>query len=1013
MDVNGVVQNLRLLGQKGHEELEYKKDKNGEWTPITTPKSNIFYRFIRWILGTNNKVADAALKFLNQNIPNIDPTHGLEILAKMRPIISKSLIVEKVDRLSNIFTFLNTEANALKHVAQIQDKINKFEKAINDGTMTESNTAYHTCRLEIEKLSKIYPNHMKELFKKLEVSKDLKNAFQKNEANFEKFVQNNKLQDKYDLALKREVLNVDSMSIFTASAIEFSKALDQEESPEKIKQAYEKYLKLVKSRKTSYPKFEPDYINALDKLVCPLKEVLKAAFKANEPNFDKFVKENIQDKYEQAVKKEFLNGQLVANLKSNASAFSKSIEQRESPEKIRQSYGKYIASIKSVNTHSKYESDIIATLDKINSPWNEVLKAAYKSQETIENIAQIQDYLFDAAAESPQVLDLTKMKPTMQALADAKHLRLGIGQLEENLKRILEYKADLPMRIKNLEANIAKLNDDIETSQAKEPKKENKTWKAWEKLHLALQIDLGKKEKSLAELKNPKFNFINIVLVATPQNPLITEKHVQLLEQLKEINSPRVTMINNSESLTLDFIPKWDIKGAVVKELKLNIDSLTAKDVAILNDKFPDLVFMNLENCKEIKKEVNFSGFKKMQWVRLPQKMLWNTAIPQPLKLNQSSIDAETAKKFLSEPTGFPHDITLKIKEKEIPAYRAVLANFSHILRQMMLDKNNNIAELDIVYHPSFDKVLSFAITEQIEIASVNEALELMYYAESLKIPEIYKQAYNYIQKELNIANYSALDPETLKLNSLHVQNVLRLFVEKNKNSLTGQEEILNKPFPVPAAIEDIAPLTPSMDDAASVSLSDYAITVGETQFPVHKAILASRSGYFRNYFQKWNGENAIEHKEITPEQRAATLNYLYNGTLPSIADIKMAEDILWIADHDQIEPLRKLAFDYIAEKKLPSVETVNLIGNADTAKVQAILKELRTYMDLNVNYARVCAKGITKLVAIGQNLLRAKKGKALLIAVREAAAPFTHLPQIKKLISDIDDRLALLLSSE
>ena len=80
---------------------------------------------------------------------------------------------------------------------------------------------------------------------------------------------------------------------------------------------------------------------------------------------------------------------------------------------------------------------------------------------------------------------------------------------------------------------------------------------------------------------------------------------------------------------------------------------------------------------------------------------------------------------------------------------------------------------------------------------------------------------------------------------------------------------------------------------------SDIMLISGDHQFPVHKAILASRSpvfaGMFRHIEMEESKQGVVQIQDLEPEVLKEMLKFIYTGKVSQLET--MADDLLSVAD--------------------------------------------------------------------------------------------------------------------
>ncbi len=127
--------------------------------------------------------------------------------------------------------------------------------------------------------------------------------------------------------------------------------------------------------------------------------------------------------------------------------------------------------------------------------------------------------------------------------------------------------------------------------------------------------------------------------------------------------------------------------------------------------------------------------------------------------------------------------------------------------------------------------------------------------------------------------------------------------------------------------IEDLGHLLKSGE------FSDFKFTIEKQKFPVHKAILHSRSPYFKAMFSQGfeeNTKNCVEIKDIGADMFSELLEYLYTSKLPEFTDEAKTIEILIIADKYQLNSLKTIAENELSSK-ITTESMFNLLIVADT----------------------------------------------------------------------------------
>ena len=165
-----------------------------------------------------------------------------------------------------------------------------------------------------------------------------------------------------------------------------------------------------------------------------------------------------------------------------------------------------------------------------------------------------------------------------------------------------------------------------------------------------------------------------------------------------------------------------------------------------------------------------------------------------------------------------------------------------------------------------------------------------------------------------------------------------------------------------------------------SGEFSDFEFTIGERKFPVHKAILHSRSPYFKAMFMQDFEEkvtNSVPIEDIDADMFTELLEYLYTSKLPELTDEIKAIEVLIIADKYQLDSLKTIAENELSAK-MTAESMFNLLMVADTYNA-AVLK---------TNAMKFIASEATSmdiLKALFENeLFGRKQSKTLMSAMRD-----------------------------
>ncbi len=114
---------------------------------------------------------------------------------------------------------------------------------------------------------------------------------------------------------------------------------------------------------------------------------------------------------------------------------------------------------------------------------------------------------------------------------------------------------------------------------------------------------------------------------------------------------------------------------------------------------------------------------------------------------------------------------------------------------------------------------------------------------------------------------------------------------------------------------------------------SDFEFIIGQRKFPVHKAILHSRSPYFKALFSQQFQEkttNSAPIEDIDADLFAGLLDYIYTSNLPKFTDKTNATEMMIIEDRFQLEELKTVC-EYELGAHITTDCMFNMLLLADT----------------------------------------------------------------------------------
>jgi speckle-type POZ protein len=167
------------------------------------------------------------------------------------------------------------------------------------------------------------------------------------------------------------------------------------------------------------------------------------------------------------------------------------------------------------------------------------------------------------------------------------------------------------------------------------------------------------------------------------------------------------------------------------------------------------------------------------------------------------------------------------------------------------------------------------------------------------------QRAYRFVQgKDWGFKKFIRRDFLLDESNGLLPNDQLSIFCEvsvvADTVNVTGQSNMLLTQIPPCRLSEDMANLFEKH------MFSDCVLSCGNKEFPVHKAVLASRSAVFNAMFEHEMTESRTDRVEINdfqPEVVKEMLRFMYTGQSPDLE--RMADDLLAAADKYQLERLK------------------------------------------------------------------------------------------------------------
>lgn len=118
-----------------------------------------------------------------------------------------------------------------------------------------------------------------------------------------------------------------------------------------------------------------------------------------------------------------------------------------------------------------------------------------------------------------------------------------------------------------------------------------------------------------------------------------------------------------------------------------------------------------------------------------------------------------------------------------------------------------------------------------------------------------------------------------------------------------------------------------------SGAYSDFEFIIGNQKFPVHKAILYSKSNYFSGMFSndcRENNTGSAYIEDIDADLFSELLQYFYTGQVPDMTEVDKAIKLLIIADKYQLNSLKLICETELSEKMLTPETMFNLLIAAD-----------------------------------------------------------------------------------
>lgn len=177
--------------------------------------------------------------------------------------------------------------------------------------------------------------------------------------------------------------------------------------------------------------------------------------------------------------------------------------------------------------------------------------------------------------------------------------------------------------------------------------------------------------------------------------------------------------------------------------------------------------------------------------------------------------------------------------------------------------------------------------------------------------------------------------------NGLLIENILTFYCEftlelESISEKTTIARPIRKLDEKVLIIEDLERLFKSGD------FSDFKFTIGKRKFPVHKAILHSRSPYFKAIFSQGfeeNTTNSVPIKEIEADLFAELLEYMYTSKIPEFTNEAKTIEVLVFADKYQLDSLKTICENELSEK-MTTESMFNLLMVADTYNASILKKK-------------------------------------------------------------------------
>jgi hypothetical protein len=609
----------------------------------------------------------------------------------------------------------------------------------------------------------------------------------------------------------------------------------------------------------------------------------------------------------------------------------------------------------------------------------------------------------DIAAASRATVDLTQSNPSLGTLLKAEHVQVPLNHLSDLLDRFKMHKERLikteaahevqTAQLKEWNEQLEVLNSDLEQLKTRpKGKKVEAAIKAKKNDILKLRLNIKNAMSVDSSLpKNPSLKYLSVVLGA--EEHTVDSATIQTIKEIEAICGHSVKIRWSSAenaSLTLD---KTNVFVPNIKELKV----VGLQNLNRILSSYPDIEFLDLSDYMgEINADLICEKCPHIKCIRKKESLI---EYPEYVTQKDSfeNIDRSTANSFFAQLMGktlskdLQPDSSVTIAGKTYPYHAAVLANCSTRFRTTLTSEMEDLK--------SFDQVLEYAYTGQVTISGVGQALQLMDAAETLQIPGLMRLAQTYVLSSIDSSNWAEYAPV-----GNHAKLTIRLFCEANPK-LNGAKAILDQPFPIAPMIPEVTPLSINSNE-----FSDYSIQVQGREFFLHKAILASRNAYFHNYFSGGlsKHESSIERRDVNAYAQSVVLEHIY-GKSHSFEGVEDARNILWLAEHDQVIPLRKAAFEHIASRLMPTAQTIDSAHT--TAANREVMSKFKQYFEFCAKYSEseAYAKGMNELKHFFEHLKKSRQYTYVIQDLRSLADADVPFPGKREFIVSIDEHLARL----